>query len=392
MNVLFLSPYFPPNARNFCTALARRGVKVVAIGDAPPPNQLASAETGLSEYVFEPRMGDYEVLRDVVAGLIARHGKLHRLDSNGEHWLEVEGRLRDDFSVPGPGLEEIRSLRSKLHMSNGFAKAGVQYPSTLAASDPSAVRQFAVEQGLPLVFKPDSGSGAVDTFVVESERELEAALARPLSHHLVQPFVVGDIVTFDGLADATGNILFCTSHVYDTGIMQVREGSLDGHYYSLRAIPQELERVGRLVVSAFRIRERFFHVEFFARPDGTYVGLELNIRPPGGFTTDMMSAACELDVYDLWAAMLSGASLKNLNYSRHFHTAHAGRRTGRRYRIDDDRLVRELGHTLFSVRTVPEAFAATMGNVAYLLRSADLDELRRAISLVHAPAIDAFGS
>ena len=99
MNVLFLSPYFPPTARHFCSALSRRGARVLAVGDTPGANNAAAA-CGLTEYVFEPAMGDYGALRGAVAGLVERHGPLDRLDSNGEHWLEAEGRLRDEFPFP----------------------------------------------------------------------------------------------------------------------------------------------------------------------------------------------------------------------------------------------------------------------------------------------------
>jgi len=382
MNVLFLSPFFPPNAHRFCTALNARGCHVLAIGDEPPERQPAALSGALREYVFEPRMADYSALRAAAAGLIARHGQLHRLDSNGEHWLETEGRLRDEFGVPGLNHAETCRLRSKSWMATRFAKADIAYPLTVRGASHTEIPPRLAQLGLPLVIKPDAGSGSVDTFVVRTEAELKAALARDLSGHVLQPFVDGEIVTFDGLTDAAGRIVFCTSHAYDAGIMQVRQGGLDGYYYSLREIPEELERLGRRAVAAFEIRERFFHVEFFARPDGTYVGLEMNIRPPGGYTTDMMSAACDMNVYDLWAAVVSGASLADFSYSRQYFTAHAGRRSNHRYRLSRERVEHELGASLFAIYEIPDAFAATMGNVAYLLRHEDLGELKRAVALV----------
>jgi hypothetical protein len=385
MNVLFLSPFFPPNAHRFCSALDARGCSVLAIGDEPAERQPAPLVRTLHEYVYEPRMAEYAALHHATAGLIARHGALHRLDSNGEHWLEAEGRLRDDFGVSGLSQGEIHRLRSKLWMGSGFRKAGVAYPETVACAPLRPTRSELARLGLPLVIKPDAGSGAVDTFVVRSEAELDTALTRDLSGHVLQPFVDGKIVTFDGLTDATGRIVFCTSHAYDAGIMQVRQGQLDGHYYSLRDIPAELERVGRSAVAAFEIRERFFHVEFFARPDGSYVGLEMNIRPPGGYTTDMMNAACDIDIYDLWAAVISG-QLTESSYARHFFTAHAGRRAQNRYLLTRAELERELGDSLFAVNEVPDAFAATMGNVAYLLRHENLAELEAAVALVQRRA------
>jgi len=42
--------------------------------------------------------------------------------------------------------------------------------------------------------------------------------------------------------------------------------------------------LGEPLVEAFRVRERFFHFEFFRRPDGTLWAMEVNMRPPGGMT------------------------------------------------------------------------------------------------------------
>jgi len=384
MNFLFLSPFFPPSAARYCRALAHRGFRVLSIGDQPVDNQPPALNNVLGDYIFEPQMSEYSALHAATRGLVARHGALHRLDSNGEHWLEFEGRLRDDFGVSGLSHARTLELRSKRAMSRVFERAGIAHPKTIPAVDRAQLLDLAVVPGFPLVLKPDSGSGAVDTFTVKDESELHAALARDLSGHVAQPFVPGQIVTFDGLTDSAGRILFCTSHAYDHGIMQVRQGELDGHYYSLRELPPELERVGQHAVAAFELRERFFHLELFDRADGTYVALEMNVRPPGGFSVEMMNAACNIDLFDLWAAVLSGAAVGGFRYERRFHTAHAGRRNGRSYRLTGPELERSLGDTLFAVEAVPDAFASTMGNVAYLLKHPDLSVLQQAVAQVHA--------
>jgi hypothetical protein len=381
LNYLFLSPFFPPNAHYFCSALRARGVRVLAVGDEPPERQPSELRGVLAEYVYEPAMASYPMLREAVAGLISRHGPLSGLDSNGEHWLEVEGRLRDDFRVPGLSLAEVCAHRSKSRMGAVFRGAGIAYPDTVPSQPAAGVRELARSHGFPLVFKPDSGSGSVDTFVVGGEAELDAALARELPDHVVQPFVAGEIATFDGLTNGAGEIVFQTSHAYDRGIMQVRTGELDGSYYSLRSIPTALEQVGRRAVAAFEIKARFFHLELFHRADGSYVGLEMNIRPPGGFTTDMMCAAAGIDIYDWWAAVVTGASAQ-YDYELPYHTAHAGRRTGRPYHLSHEQLSAALGDRLFSVQRIPDAFAATMGNVAYLVKSPDLAQVRADVDAI----------
>lgn len=386
MNVLVLSPAFPPHIERFCAALRARGVTVLGVGDDGPERLTPGLRACLAEYLHLPGMWNYDELRDGVAGLIARHGEIHRLDSLMEHWLGHEGRLRDDFGVPGLGFAATTRQRSKSGMAEIYRAAGIPCPPGARVEGADDLRRAAREFGLPLVLKPDTGSGAAATFAVRTGEALEGALARPLGGYLAQPFIDGDIVTFDGLTNADGEVVFATSHAYDSGIMEVLTGHLDGHYYSLREIPGDLEAVGRRAVAAFDVRERFFHQEFFRRPDGALVALEMNLRPPGGYTTDMMSYACEFDVYALWARVVTGDRCEGFRYERRFHTAHAGRRRERRYLHPHEEVVRALGDTLASFRAMPRAFAETMGDDAYLLRHAELGALHDAIRLVHAPA------
>jgi len=385
VRILYLSPGFPPNSHLFCVAAHLRGASVLAVGDVPEHDLPPEAHQALERYVFEPRLGEYELLLGIVKAMIVEHGRIDFVESNGEHWLEIEGRLRDDLGIEGLSALDVRRLRSKLAMAEAFEKAGVPSPPGIRCLSPEAVKGFAATHGFPLVFKPDSGSGATSTFRVSTDAELDAALRLPLDGHVVQPFVEGVIVTFDGLVDQAGRVVFCTSHVYDSGIMEVRTGALDGSYYSVRTIPPGLEQVGRRALAAFALRRRFFHLEFFARPDGSYVALEMNVRPPGGFTTDMMNYACDFDVYALWAAVMLGDSLENFSYERKFHTAHAGRRHERAYEHSPKALMDQLGDTLVLVEPIPDAFASTMGNTMYLLRHPRLAPLLDAIKRVQQP-------
>lgn len=384
MNVVFLSPAFPPTASAFCSALARAGAKVLGVGADPLRPDLFE-KCGLSDYLVEPRVEEYQALHDVVANYGERYGTIDRIESDGEHWLEAEARLRDDYDVPGIRSDVLRRQRSKLGMAAIFARAEIPHPPTVSASDATAVRRLAAKYGYPLVFKPDTGSGAVNTFLVRRPGELDATLEVEPQNLVAQPFVSDRIITFDGLTDAEGRIVFFTSHVYDTGIMQVRLGALDGSYYSLRELPPGLEALGRRAVEAFDVRARFFHLELFQLPDAGFVALEMNLRPPGGFTTEMMNAACDVDVYALWAAIQLRHDVSQLSYRRRYHVAHAGRRAGRRYRLDGAELRRRLGSRLIAEHAIPLVFAATMGDVMYMLRDSELDAVKAAIELVQSP-------
>ncbi len=62
-----------------------------------------------------------------------------------------------------------------------------------------------------------------------------------------------------------------------------------------------------MCLKAFDVRERFFHFEFFRQDEtGDLLALEVNMRPPGGLTTDMFNYACDIDIYNAWASLIAG--------------------------------------------------------------------------------------
>ncbi len=266
MNVLVLSPAFPPNVYLFCVTLAARGHVVLGVGDSPRHDVRDELAWAMTEYAVVPSLADYDAVYRATAGLISRHGRLDRVVSHIEKWLPDEARLRDDFNLAGLGADEMRRQRSKSGMAEIFARVGIPSPVGEPLVDLAQARAFAARHGYPLIVKPDTGAGAAHTFKVEDDERLARVVAEDHGDSLLQPFVPADIVTFDGLTDREGQIVFCTAHRYDTGIMQVVSGGLDGHYYSLRELPPGLEEVGRRAVGAFDVRERFFHVEFFELP------------------------------------------------------------------------------------------------------------------------------
>jgi len=139
-------------------------------------------------------------------------------------------------------------------------------------------------------------------------------------------------------------------------------------------------------VQAFHIRERFFHIEFFEEPGGAFRALEINIRPPGGYTTDMMNYSTDGDVYRLWARLLAGRDCSGVKLERKYHCAHASRRYQVSYRVPHGELPARLGERLVLERPIPPALAAAMGDHEYLLRDADEGAVRAAIDLVEARA------
>jgi hypothetical protein len=384
MNVVFISPHFPPQFFYFVTALRERGVNVLGIGDAPYDQLRTELRESLSEYFFTPNLHHYDALLRATGYLTWRHGRIHRIDSLNESWLEVEARLREDFHVPGLLPADIALLRSKLGMHDVFKKAGIPHPDAIPVKDAAGVKAFAKRVGYPLVLKPDVGVGAARTFKVSNDAQVDEALAEPLPGYLAQAFVRGTIVTYDGLVDAGGRIIFTFSHEYSDGIMESVLEQKDLAIWSHKEIPPALDELGRRAVAALGLHERWFHLEFFRLADGSYISLEANLRPPGAFLTDMMNYACDMDVYRLWARLMTGDDLSGFRYTPRYHVCHAGRRTGRQYRHRHAEVVERLGGTLLQHRELPAVFRSALGDEMYLLRHQELSAIQEAVRFIQA--------
>jgi hypothetical protein len=385
MNVVFISPHFPPQFFHFVTALRERGVNVLGIGDAPYDQLRHELREALSEYFFTPNLGDYDALLRATAYFTWRHGRIHRIDSLNETWLEVEARLREDFHVPGLLPADIARLRSKLGMHDVFKQAGIPHPDAIPATEAAGVKAFARSVGYPLVLKPDVGVGAVRTFKVSSDAEVDEAFTGSLPGYIAQAFVRGAIVTYDGLVDAAGRIVFTLSHEYSDGIMESVLEQRELAIWSHKEIPPALDALGRKAVAALGLRERWFHLEFFRLSDGGFVALEANLRPPGGFLTDMMNYACDMDVYRLWARLLTGDDLSGFRSTPRYHVCQVARRTGRQYRHPHAEVVARLGGALLLHLEMPAVYRSALGDEMYLMRHEELPAMREALHFIQAP-------
>ncbi len=311
MNFVFLSPHFPPNYYRFAVALKNHGVTVLGLGDENYESLRPELKSALTEYFRVNNMNNYDELLRAVGYFTHRHGKIDRLDSHNEYWLETEARLRTDFNIPGIRNDQIDRVKRKSLMRETYIKAGVKIARGGLVRSMQDALEIIGQTGYPLVAKPDIGVGAAATYKIHNESELKAFFASKLAvDYVFEEFVSGQMVTFDGLTDRDGTPVFLNSMVYSKGIMETVLQDDLVYYYILREIPADLDVLGRCVLGAFDVRERFFHFEFF-RQEGTgeLIALEVNLRPPGGLTTDMFNFACDFDIYNGWASILAGEGI-----------------------------------------------------------------------------------
>ena len=213
--------------------------------------------------------------------------------------------------------------------------------------------------------------------------ELERALDPLPRSTVIEKFVTGRVVTFDGLADRDCNPVFETSHVYSAGIMEIVSQKLTFHYYNFREIPPLLQQHGRRIVQHFGVKERFFHIEFFETEAGKYQALEINVRPPGGYSMDMMNYSADIDLYRVWARLLV-LNENQLSYELKYHVAHVGRREGARYRLSHEQIISQPPVKFVHHPPMPQLWRAVMGDQVYLIGDPELPRLQRGIEMIEA--------
>jgi hypothetical protein len=381
MNFVFLSPHYPPNYVNFSLQLKRMGANVLGLADEAYEQLPGPLHWALTEYYRVDSLANYDQLLRALGYFTHRYGKIDRLDSLNEFWLETEARLRTDFNIPGITSDGIMKIKRKSEMKKIFRKAGIPVAAGIRPKNEAEARAFAAKVGYPLVAKPDIGVGANATYKIHHEGELTLFLQKNLSDYILEEFVEGAICTFDGLTDRNGQIVFYTSHIYQRGIMETVNNRSDVFYYSLREIPPDLELTGRKTARIFDVRERFFHFEYFRQPDDTLVALEVNIRPPGGLTTDMMNYANDIDIYREWANIIVNNRFDPI-YTRPYHCCYASRRQRFNYAHSHDEVMKKYGRLIPAHQPILGAWAVALGDHGYLIRSPELSEVLQVAAFI----------
>ena len=91
------------------------------------------------------------------------------------------------------------------------------------------------------------------------------------------------------------------------------------------------------------------------------------MRPPGGYTPDMMNFAHQTDVYQIWADMIAfDVARKPLGESAYI--GYAGRRDIHSYAHGHDEVTARYGGALCMCARVPDALSDDLGNTAYIVR------------------------
>jgi hypothetical protein len=316
MKFLFISPNFPHIYSNFVKALRERGVTVLGIGDCPYEHLNYDLKNNLTEYCYVSDMTRLDWMKNTVDYLRNKYGRIDFVESNNEFWLNTDAELRRHLNTDtGFWPEDMDKIKYKSKMKEYFQKAGVKVARFILVSSYEESLNFVNNVGYPVFAKPDNGVGANQTYKIKNEddlRNFHQYYPKDVTY-IMEEFIEGELISYDGICNLESDVKVAFYETFPTPIAEIVQNDSDVYYYAALKMPKQHRINGENVVKSFGISKRCFHIEFFRLTKdkeglgkkGDYIGLEVNMRCPGGNTPNMLSVALDASFYEAYADIIT---------------------------------------------------------------------------------------
>ncbi len=385
-NFIFISPHFPDSYWRFCLALQNRGFNVLGIGDAPYYELSEQCKESLTEYNCCSFMDEFENERKSVEYFVNKYGPIDYLESNNEYWLIKDAKLRTIFNITsGVNDETVVPFRSKIAQKEIFKANNIKCARYTSDNTKEGIIKFIEEVGFPIFTKPDDGVGAQGTMKINSYEDLDKFLATKDNsrRYIIEEYIDGSIVSFDGVANSKSEVIFCTQNIFAVNNDEIVHNNLDDMYYTDPYLTEEFEQLGRKVVKAMKLNKRFFHIEFFElKKDYPHLGkkgdripLEVNARPAGGYTPDLINFANSVSCYDIYADCI--AYDENRFYMDHpkFYAASCSRRFTSSYIHSKEEILEKYRNNICMFGDFPKALSDDMGDYYFVAKFKNKEDM-----------------
>lgn len=292
--------------------------------DHPDPLVLLASEASLKKagdtlpepggrYVHTESVAGYEEgtpLFERALELNETYGFRHVVASQ-ERDLELAGRLRDRLGLPGQSEHSARAFRDKLVMKQHAVAGGVPVAPHRPVDSPAQLREFAAEQGLPVVVKPRDSAGSVGVRVLRDTAAMEALIADPEAWRisaggvgmLAEGFVEGTMYHVDGIV-LDGRIAAAWPSVYHyrLGDFALTPGprldvALDRDDPMGKRVMDFTEDVVRALPTP---QHTTFHAEVFHTPDDRLVLCEIASRNGGALISAVLRTMFGVHFPEAW--------------------------------------------------------------------------------------------
>ncbi|MDD6311120.1 MAG: ATP-grasp domain-containing protein [Firmicutes bacterium] len=384
-NFVFISPNFPTNYWMFCRELKNNGLNVLGIGECPYDELTQELRDSLNEYYKVNSLENEDEVFRAVAFFSFKYGKIDWLESNNEYWLENDANLRTEFNITsGFKNEDMARIKYKSGMKAYYEKAGIPVARYHMVDTLEGCKKFIKEVGYPVITKPDNGVGASLTYRIENDAELDVFFSEKDDsiQFIMEEYIFGEICSYDAIINSKGEPLFESGNVTVLALVDVVNNATDSIYYIQKNLPEDVKKYGRAAVKSFEVKSRFVHFEFFRLQKdqkglgkkGEVVALEVNMRPSGGNTPDMLNFANSTNVYKIFADMIAFDKTE-IEEGEHYYCAFIGLRDGLDHVMSRDEIRAKYADSIKMDCPVSDALSGAMGNYMFLINFSEKEDM-----------------
>ncbi len=384
--IILISPHFPQTYYRFAEALKHNGFRVLGIGDASWEELDPALRMNLDEWYACYGMDNFDNELKAVQYYKDKYGQIDFIESNNEYWLEKDAKLRERFDIPnGVRPQELQYWQHKSKMKELYKKAGAKVADFILVEDKEQLLKFIKKVGYPVFIKPDMGVGAEGDYKIKTLEDVDFFFNNRNQNitYICEQFVTGNIVSFDGICDENSNVVFCDSNVFPPSVADVVKDGGDLFYYTEKEVPEDLKEIGSKVIKAFNVKRRFFHLEFFRLTKNVkgvgkkneLVALETNVRPPGGFTPDLINFSQSVSTYQIYADVVAFNENRQDMTMKKYYAACASRRDWAWYKHNDQEIFDKYYGKLCNYGRYPYVLSGAMGDKFFMVKLETLEEV-----------------
>jgi formate-dependent phosphoribosylglycinamide formyltransferase (GAR transformylase) len=308
VNIIFIEPAFPPNQREFVRGLAAAGANVIGIGERPVDFLDQELRDWMFHYQQIPNVTDVGALIEAVRFAQSKVW-VDALESTIEAHTMAAAHAREACGIPGTSVRTAFLCRDKPAMKEALRAVGIPTAQSTGASSAAEVREFVASVGYPIILKPRAAAGASGTSRVDSDEDLDRALAElgatGAADIAVEEFVEGHEGFYDTISIDGHPAYDFISHYYPNVLEAMRERWISPQFIATNRVDAvqdyaEVRELGLRAIDALGIGTSATHMEWFFGPKGLRFS-EIGCRPPGVRAWDLYAAGNDIDIYREWA-------------------------------------------------------------------------------------------
>lgn len=258
---------------------------------------------------------DVEDLQSVRSAVLRRcpFDHVDYVVSSSERTLQAGGYLRSLLGIPGVPYDIANKMSNKYAMKRALANAGLRVTSFRLVKQLIDVPDCAADLKWPVVIKPVLGTGAINTFALDSLDDFHSFVQSPDSaalRHSSVPLIVEELIDFawefhcDGVVQ-DHEVLFAAPSRYFAPLLKGMGGPNGSFTIPADSVDRHtIQDLHRRAVAAVGLKAGVTHMEGYFTQGGYLVG-EISCRPGGAAVPELVRAQYDLDLWEY----LIGSSL-----------------------------------------------------------------------------------